>query len=118
MTLGERISERLQVLGMSQAELARRVGIRQSTINSLINGPSRTSRSLVKIARELETTPAYLIGDSDDPSLDLVEPTLSSRDREILDLFDSIANKDQLTILSLMRSLALYEASELSRANQ
>lgn len=54
-------------MGISQAELARRVGVRQSTINSLINGDSRSSRSIVKIAQVLHTTPAYLSGDVADP---------------------------------------------------
>lgn len=67
MTLGQRIEERRVAAGISQAELARRVGVRQSTMNSLINGDSRSSRSIVQIARELATSPAYLMGDTDDP---------------------------------------------------
>lgn len=67
MTLGARIEERRIAIGISQAELARRVGVRQSTINSLINGDSRSSRSIVKIAQVLHTTPAYLAGEISDP---------------------------------------------------
>lgn len=68
MSLGRRIEERRKAIGISQAELARRVGIRQSTMNSLINGNSRTSRSIVELARELQTTTTYLMGLSDDPA--------------------------------------------------
>ncbi len=79
MTLGARIEQRRKQLGISQAELARRVGVRQSTMNSLINGSSRSSRSIVRIAHHLHTTPAYLTGETDDPGQDLppprVEPT-------------------------------------------
>ena len=67
MGLGQRIEERRRAIGVSQAELARRVGIRQSTMNSLINGNSRTTRSIVELARHLQTTPDYLMGLSDDP---------------------------------------------------
>lgn len=67
VTLGARIEERRREIGISQAELARRVGVRQSTMNSLIKGDSRTTRSLLKIARELHTTPAYLTGEVDNP---------------------------------------------------
>ena len=67
MTLGARIEERRKVVGISQAELARRVGVRQSTINGLINGDARSSRSIVQIAQELRTTPGYLTGATDDP---------------------------------------------------
>lgn len=50
---------------MSQAELARRVGIKQPTISDLIAGKSRSSSHLHKIARELQTTPEYLLGETD-----------------------------------------------------
>lgn len=53
---------------MSQSELARRVGLRQSTINALVKGNARSSAHLHKIARELGTTPEYLDGETDDPS--------------------------------------------------
>jgi len=67
MAIGDRIKERLRVLGMSEAELARRVGIRQSSINALVRGETQSSRHLHAIARELRTTAAYLLGETDDP---------------------------------------------------
>lgn len=103
MTLGSRI-EQLRVLrGLSQAELARRVGVRQSTMNSLINGDSRTSRSLLAIARELNTTPAYLTGDTDDPSPDAAMPALLGRDRELIELFHALGSNDQVIALRLLK---------------
>jgi DNA-binding XRE family transcriptional regulator len=74
MGLGARIEARRKEIGISQAELARRVGVRQSTMNSLINGNSRTTRSIVELARELSTTPHYLMGLSDDPDEDAPPP--------------------------------------------
>lgn len=62
---GARIQERLDLLGISQAELARRVNLRQSTINGLVKGGQRTSGYLHIIARELQTTPEYLNGETD-----------------------------------------------------
>ena len=67
--IGGRIVERLTALGISQAELARRVGITQPAINHLIKRGSGGSAHLHKIARELETSPEYLSGETDDPSL-------------------------------------------------
>ncbi|MFD1103694.1 helix-turn-helix domain-containing protein [Sphingobium olei] len=107
MTLGARIEQRLGETGISQAELARRVGIRQSTINSLIRGESRTSRSLLKIARELNTTPAYLIGETDDPVGDgPPTPTLDSESKDLVDCFSSLSPADRRAILQIARSLA------------
>lgn len=69
MIRGERIKERMTALGMSQGELARRVGIKQPSIHALISGDNkRGSAHLHSIARELGTTPAFLLGETDDPS--------------------------------------------------
>lgn len=72
--IGARIKERLGAVGISQSELARRVGITQGTIAGLISGRSRSSSHLHKIARALRTTPAYLEGEIDDPAEDATAP--------------------------------------------
>lgn len=68
MSIGDRIKERLGALGISQAELARRVKVAQPTINALINGNAEGSKHLHRIAAELETSPAWLVGETDDPA--------------------------------------------------
>lgn len=74
MSIGERIAERLEALGgrpagFSQAWLAREVGITQPAINALIKNPSAGSQHLHRIARALGTTPAYLVGETEDATL-------------------------------------------------
>lgn len=76
MIVGHRIRERLEQLGMSQSELARRTGVTQGTIGGLVIGKSRSSTHLHKIARHLQTTAAYLSGDTDDPDEDAPPPEL------------------------------------------
>lgn len=61
--LGARILERLESLGLSQSELARRVGITQPAVANLIKRGGRSSH-LHSIARELQTTPEYLLGEA------------------------------------------------------
>lgn len=68
---GERLVERLEVCGISQAELARRIGVKQPSIAALISGKSQRTRHLHRIARELRTSPEYLTGEVDDPSADV-----------------------------------------------
>lgn len=70
--VGGRIADRLAELGMSQSELARRVGVSQGTIAQLISGRNRSSAYLHKIARALGTTPEYLGGETDDASVGAV----------------------------------------------
>ena len=66
MTMGDRIAQRLKRMDISQAELARRVKLSQPTINALIKGGSTSSRHLHTIAAELETSPAWLVGETED----------------------------------------------------
>ena len=93
MTVGERIEERLSALGLSQAELARRVGISQPTINGLIKGNNAGSKHLHRIASELETSPAWLAGETDDMApnaapLSAIEALSDKLDLQILPELD------------------------------
>lgn len=86
MTVGDRIAERLQAAKLSQSELARRVGLRQSTVSALIRGESRSSAHLHKIASALGTSVQYLSGETDDPET-LMLPALTKEEMaEQLDL--------------------------------
>lgn len=58
---GDRVRARRKELRLTQLELAERVGCSQSTIGQIENGRNRTFREIVTLARELETTPGYLI---------------------------------------------------------
>lgn len=84
MTLGNRIRERAQTLGITQAEVARRAGVAQSTINTLINSNARTTPHLIKLARVLGTSPAYLMCESDDPDKDALPPLPVSPSQELM----------------------------------
>ncbi|WP_416366515.1 helix-turn-helix domain-containing protein [Sphingomonas aurantiaca] len=61
-------------LGISQSELARRVGVAQPTIYKLLHSAKKGSTKLHLIARELRTTPAYLSGETDNPEEDAPLP--------------------------------------------
>lgn len=74
MVIGNRILERMQSSGLSQAELARRVGISQQAIGKLVHGRSRKTTHIARLARELNTTPSYLEGDIDDPGENVPAP--------------------------------------------
>jgi hypothetical protein len=75
MTLGERIEERRKAVNIpSQAKLARAAGLPQSTLNGLINRPYRWSPHLSRIASVLQTSVAYLVGETDDPDAGALPP--------------------------------------------
>lgn len=67
--LGARVTARLAELGLSQSELARRIGMRPQGIQSIASGDVERPKKLREIAKELETTEAYLLGETDDRTL-------------------------------------------------
>lgn len=75
MTVGERIAERMALMGVSQAWLAQRVGITQPSVNSILRRPGAGTKHLHRIAKALQTSVAYLVGETDDPEAEL--PPLS-----------------------------------------
>ena len=54
--VGKLMAERLKVLGKSQAWLAREVGMKQQSINSIIGGAVQRPKKLREIAKALQTT--------------------------------------------------------------
>jgi len=65
MFRGDRLVALLEERGLSQGELARRVGISTTAIWKLANQPSQGSKHIHRIATELDTTPEFLMGETD-----------------------------------------------------
>ncbi|WP_428835734.1 helix-turn-helix domain-containing protein [Sphingomonas rustica] len=104
---GDRVRQRLKELGINQSELARRVGITQGTVAALISGRSRSSAHLHKIARELETTPAWLAGETSDPtSAQPDEAPLTSDERDLVAIYRALSSVDQMALLQVARAMS------------
>lgn len=78
MLRADRLRDLMAERGLSQSALARRVGVTQATIYKLVSGRGYGSKYLHVIARELATTPAYLSGEIDDPSVSAQQPAPSA----------------------------------------
>ncbi|PVX30949.1 helix-turn-helix domain-containing protein [Sphingomonas pokkalii] len=76
MFSAERFRSLLAERGISQSELARRVGISQTAVNKLATGGAYGTKHIHLIARALRTSPSFLLGETDDPSPDapIIEP--------------------------------------------
>ena len=96
----------MEVVGLSQAELARRVGLSQPSIFNLIHRGKKGSTKLHVIARELRTTPAYLMGETDDPISELPDDALSADEQELIEHFRRLTTRDRAAARQLIRSLA------------
>lgn len=56
-----RVIKRRKELGLTQAQLARKAGIPQSTIGQIENGRNKSTTKLLEIAAALEVSPEYLM---------------------------------------------------------
>jgi transcriptional regulator with XRE-family HTH domain len=70
MNVGERIKQRRLELGLSQDELAKKVGYKsRSSINKIELSRDLPLRKVELMAKALDTTPGYLMGWSDETSI-------------------------------------------------
>lgn len=79
MTVGERIQERIDATGISQAAIAREIGVSPQAVSKMVRGDTHQPQRLYQLARALKTTPEYLLGETDDPSPQLGEQKLAWR---------------------------------------
>lgn len=64
--VGERVAARIEELGLTRSEVAKRTGMSQPSITRLITGATRETGKLFELANALETSAEYLIGRSSD----------------------------------------------------
>lgn len=107
MMIGERIEARRKDLGLSQAAVARGSGTPQQTLNSIIKKNPRSSPHLVRLAAFLQTTPAYLTGETDDPLADAPDaPIMTVQELELIDCFRVMTPRDRAAFLQIGCTMA------------
>lgn len=102
MTIGERIKNRRMELGLSQEELAIRMGItNKSTVCKMESNQSDavSMNSIKRYAKALNVTPAYLLGNS------LDKPLLDKIDTEMLYYFVQLSDENKDLIMNLVKKL-------------
>ena len=105
MTVYERIRFLREKLGMSQSDLANKMGYKsKSAISKVELGERDINQSLVvKYALALNTTPAYLMGWEDEQQNTPDEPKLTEGEEMLLDLFRRIPEDKQKLVLQMIR---------------
>lgn len=106
MIHSDRVQERMKACGVSQAELARRMGVTQGAVAKVANNNPNGSSFLHKLARELQTTSEYLTGEIDDPEAGApAEVPLDYFQRELLDLVAMLTPADKKAVMQIVRSM-------------
>ena len=105
MTVGERIKKRRLELGLTQEELAERMGYkgRTSVCVAETKGDNVTTTKVKKFAKALNISYNYLIGDYDDNEGDL-EQEQSTRSKEFVKLFENADSDVQDSVVTLLKS--------------
>jgi phage repressor protein C with HTH and peptisase S24 domain len=86
MIVGDRIRARLEALGKPQAWLARQIGVTPQAVSKLVTGGTTDTARVYDLATTLQTSVAYLKGETDDPAPDATAPASPQVMAEQLDL--------------------------------
>jgi len=96
-TLAERLKHARDLRGLTQAELASRAGVKQTTIGNAEAGTRKQLQSLVAIARALDVDPDWLFdGNGPAPVVEAREPSANYRTTRWLfsaELFLALSSK-------------------------
>ena len=111
--IGSNIMTRRKALGMTQEELAKKMGYKsKSTINKIENGTNDIPQSkIVKFAEALETTPSALMGwEKVEKKADTITDVVlrMKTDSEFLELVETLNTLDGEKILGVKQLLSAF----------
>ncbi len=113
--IGIKIKERREALGLSQDELAERMGYKsRSTIAKIEKGINDvTQNNIVKFAEILSTTPAYLMGwideDTSKKNSTITDVIVRMRtDDDFLSVVESLYSLDNERLLGVKQMLSAF----------
>ena len=125
MTIGQRIKIRREQLGLSQAELAHRIGYQsRSSINKIELDQYSLRQSKIKaIADALDTSPAYIMGWEDEPQIRQPEACPSAdacqgAAHEAVQMLLRLDRDDLLIIQGELRAMLRAEKYQGGKANE
>ena len=109
MTTGERIKQARKNAGLTQTELANKIGVKFSTIHKYETGliVNLKRETIASLAEALDVSPSWLMCIDDDLKA-LAEETVQLN--ELIDAFDSLPPE--------LRTYALNQIKELSRLSK
>ena len=106
MTVADRIRKLREEYGWTQDDLAHRCGYASKTAISKIetSGDDITQKKIVRCAKALNTTSAYLMGWTEN-KIDIEEELAAEEDFELLQKYNKLSDKNKQIVLTLIDSL-------------
>ena len=104
MNINENIKKRRNQLGITLLELAELIGVREATVQRYESGNIKNikHKTIVNIANALKTTPAYLMGWSDD-NKNQPQENLEADEKELIKCYKECSSEDKEELLMLAR---------------
>lgn len=136
MSINERISERLRILGITKKAAAERIGVPYTTFSGYIKlGRDIPAQHIVPLSEMLECSVLYLLTGKDDPlvidvgssSMDMVAvtqeaekekapiPGMSENGREMLELYEQLPGREQLIFIGRLQEAVARLAGPASK---
>lgn len=105
METRDRIKARRLELGMTLEELGNKIGVKKATIQRYESGKIKNlkRKTIMQIAKALETTPAYLMGWAEENECATLEG--DALDKENLELFKCLPDDKKQQVLDFLRFL-------------
>ena len=107
MELADRVRQRREELGLSQEDLAFRMGYSSRTsINKIENGRPCSQKIIVRLAEALNVSVTYLMGWEEEEEKPTVQDDgLTEKQRELMQFAMSVPDDKADMILRVMRSI-------------
>lgn len=103
---GNRVRDRRKELGLSQTELAVKIGYKdKSTVAKIESGDRDIPRSkIVEIAEALSVTPQFLLGWEDEPEKNAA-PSEAAKSQEFIELFNLLSPEEKNLVIAQIRGI-------------
>jgi transcriptional regulator with XRE-family HTH domain len=121
-TLAERVTQRMEIVSIKQADLARASNVRPASIAQWRNGRTKaiTGETLLLAAQALQCSPKWLatglgpVNDSPPPRHAAHEPmgwAMDDAERELLKIFGQLSDTGRQEALAVLRYVAAKETA-------
>lgn len=110
MNEGMRIKARREELGMTQDELAKKLGYKsRSSINKIELGERRLTQSkIVAIAEALDVSPLYILGLENTRIIGVLKP-MNDEEAELIDTFRKLSDEGRRKLLETAKLVGVIK---------
>ena len=111
---GIRLKKLRNILDVSQADVAKAIGVSRTAYVKYETGASKPVRKLNELANYFNVSADYLLGNDDTKT----ELSLSQKQTKLLEGFDSLNTEGQNTLLSMLNFLRTTNSTTFSNNQQ